>query len=104
MIIDSVGFIEIVISLLGGTALALVYFGLLWLTIEQLPTRKYPFRLLVISLMLRMSLLLLAMHLILSDTHWIRLILVLTGFTVARFILLNKVNSFSQTPDKGVLI
>lgn len=74
--------------LVGGVAGSL-YFGGLWYTVRQLPTTSRPALLLLGSFLLRLTLLLGALHL-LTSAHWSYLLSALVGLLLARTLLIRR--------------
>jgi F1F0 ATPase subunit 2 len=68
---------------LAGFLLGLGFFGGLWWTVRRIPVSRHPGVLIMISLLLRMSVVLACFYLILQ-LHWQALLAALVGFTLAR--------------------
>lgn len=77
------------VALPMGFALGSLFFGGLWLTIQQLPTTQQPFRLFMASYLGRMAIALVGIYWI-TDGHWIRALVCLLGFTIARFFFIQR--------------
>ncbi len=80
---------QIVLSLLTGLFSGALFFHGLWHTVHKLAHSQRPMLLLATSLLLRMGLLMLALVAVLNWLNWQALILCLTGFLVARTLLLS---------------
>lgn len=76
-------------ALTAGFALGSVYFATLWWTVRQLPTAEQPMRLFVGSLIGRTGLVLVGFYFIM-DGHWERILACVVGFTIARFLLVQR--------------
>ena len=86
-------------SLATGVMLGLLYFGGLWLTMRSLPAVRYPALVALGSFFTRTALLLAAFYLVM-DGHWERLGACLTGFVVARNLVVRRLRGVSrQGPD-----
>ena len=85
--------ISLVIALLTGLGLGLFYFGCLWLTVKRLTTVKHPYRLILVSFLLRLAISLTGFYLILISSGEQKLISLLTcilGFFIIRGILIRR--------------
>lgn len=78
------------IAFILGTALSGIYFGTLWLTVRRLVHNRQPAVFLMLSLLLRMSVILSCFYLILNGGHWDRLLAALLGFITLRSLLMRK--------------
>lgn len=88
-----------IIALIIGSALGLFYFGGLWLTVQQLPVTKHPYRLIFFSFIFRLGTTLLILSLILSGNSIYNVIPLLTcclGFLAVRTIMILFIQSRSQ--------
>ncbi len=81
------------LALLAGLVLGLFYFGILWITVQQIPTTKKPFILIMGSFLVRMTFLFGAFYLIVSYSDWQYLIACLIGFMLTRFVMVRKIKS-----------
>lgn len=72
-----------------GFALGIFYFGGLWLTVQYLTRSSRPALVSMVSLLVRMAVTLIGFYLVL-DGQWLRLIVCLVGFFVARFVLIQR--------------
>ncbi len=70
-----------------GAVLSGLYFGALWMTLRRLTHHRHPAVLLMLSLLLRLTLLLIGFYLILDRGHWDRLLAALIGFILVRILL-----------------
>lgn len=63
-----------------GSGLGLFYFGGLWLTVQQLPVTKHPYRLMLSSFLLRLGISMFVLSLIIGgNTELYNVITLLTG-------------------------
>ena len=88
-----------IIALIIGSALGLFYFGGLWLTVQQLPVTKHPYRLIFFSFIFRLGITLFILSLILSGNNIHNVIPLLTcclGFLVVRTMMILFIQSRSQ--------
>lgn len=79
----AVDFCHMLWGFVAGLASGALYFGGLWLTVNQLPRTKRPYRLLVGSFFLRMLAVLAVFYLLLS-LGWGVLIVAMLGLLLAR--------------------
>ncbi len=79
--------IYLLIALPLGFTLGIFYFVNLWITVRQIPTTQWPFRLIVGSFVGRTSITILGFYLIM-DGNWQRMLISLLGFVLARSILI----------------
>ncbi|MBP7765930.1 MAG: ATP synthase subunit I [Syntrophaceae bacterium] len=70
-----------------GLALGAFYFISLWQTVKRLSRTESRARLLIVSYLLRLSVVLPAFYFLLKDGRWERLAIALVGFVVMRKIL-----------------
>ena len=77
----------LVLMFAAGMALGACYFVGLWQTLKRLPQTKGRGRLLLVSLVVRLSVLLAIFYFLLQDGRWERLAAALIGFVVMRKIL-----------------
>ncbi|WP_231866911.1 MULTISPECIES: ATP synthase subunit I [unclassified Anabaena] len=80
---------SLLISLILGFVLGVFYFASLWVTVRQLPTTQWPFRLIFGSFVGRIVIALLGFYLIMNGT-WQRVLVALLGFLVARGVLIHR--------------
>jgi F1F0 ATPase subunit 2 len=73
-------------AVLAGAALGSVYFGGLWWTARRLGSFHRPVRGILASALLRMGFALGGFYMV-ADGHWLRLLLCLVGFTMARAVV-----------------
>ena len=71
------------LCLVAGSLLGVIFFGGLWLTVQKIPTSTHPIRLVLLSLVTRISLTLAGFY-GLTQGHWQNLAACLVGFGVAR--------------------
>ena len=72
-----------------GFGLGYFYFGMLWLTVRQLPSTQWPARLFVGSFVGRMAVVLLGMYWV-ADGQWTRSLVCLAGILLARIWLTHR--------------
>lgn len=77
----------LVLMFAAGLALGALYFVSLWQTVKRLPQTESRARLLIISFVLRLSVVLTAFYFLMRDGHWERLAVAMIGFVVMRKIL-----------------
>ena len=87
--------LTLVLALNGGALLGTFFFGGLWWTVQKGVSSEQPVIWFFISLMLRMSIVLVGFYLV-GHGQWQRLIACLLGFICARFI----VTALTATFDK----
>ncbi|KFZ44275.1 hypothetical protein DS62_06910 [Smithella sp. SC_K08D17] len=71
----------------AGLALGAFYFITLWHTVQRLPAAHGPTRLMLVSFVLRMTVVLAGFYLIMGGEHWERLAAAMLGFIIIRKIL-----------------
>lgn len=79
-------FLTLTLSAIAGIALGIFYFYSLWITVRQLPSTQWPFRLVVGSAIGRTVITLFGFYIVM-DGDWKRAIAVLIGFIIGRTIL-----------------
>lgn len=79
--------IPLILALISGVGLGLFYFGVLWLTVRQLPKTNYPVLLTWGSFFWRISTISLGFYLVMGN-HAERLIVCLLAFLWVRNLLL----------------
>ncbi len=77
----------LVLMFAAGMALGALYFVGLWQTVKRLPQAEGRGLLLLVSLVVRLSVLLAVFYFLLQDGRWERLAAALIGFVVMRKIL-----------------
>jgi F1F0 ATPase subunit 2 len=82
-------------SFVLGMVLSGLYFGTLWFTLRRLVNRPRPGLFLLLSLLLRLSLLLGCFYLILHTGHWQQLLAALAGFMTLRILLMRKIKAMN---------
>ena len=79
-----------IIAFILGSSLGVFYFGGLWLTVQQLPVTKHPYRLMFFSFMFRLGISLFILSLIVSHNskllNVISLLVSCVGFLIVRTI------------------
>ena len=79
-----------IIAFIVGSGLGLFYFGGLWLTVQQLPITKHPYRLMLFSFLFRMGISLFILYLILGGNtklyNLVSLLACFLGFLIVRTI------------------
>jgi F1F0 ATPase subunit 2 len=83
-------FLALTISLAGGFGAGVIFFGGLWLTVRRLDRLRYPGVVFLLSSVARLALVL-AVFWWLSRDGLPQLALCLTGFIIARFVLIRTV-------------
>ena len=69
-----------IIAFIVGSGLGLFYFGGLWLTVQQLPITKHPYRLMLLSFLFRLGVSVFVLSLIIDgNTELYNVITLLTG-------------------------
>ncbi|MDJ0535244.1 MAG: ATP synthase subunit I [Xenococcaceae cyanobacterium MO_207.B15] len=95
----------LIIAFIVGSGLGLFYFGGLWLTVQQLPVTKHPYRLMLFSFLFRLGISLFVLSLIVGgNTKLYNVISLLAcglGFLMVRtiMILCMQLRSQSKTND-----
>ncbi len=79
--------LQLVLALAAGAALGAVFFGGLWLTLQQLPTTRRPVLLAMGSLIGRTAIILVGFYLVM-DGNWQRLLACALGFILMRQLLI----------------
>lgn len=77
--------LSLVLALVTGVLLGGVFFGGLWWTVRKVVSSKQPALWLLGSVLLRMSIALAGFYFV-AHGHWVRLLVCLLGFVVARMI------------------
>ena len=77
----------LILVLIAGVLLGIIFFGGLWWTTKQVMLSGKSAMWLVGSFLLRTSIVLIGFYL-LSNNHWERLLACLSGFIVARFVVI----------------
>nr|WP_017324533.1 ATP synthase subunit I [Synechococcus sp. PCC 7336] len=72
-----------------GFGLGYFYFGMLWLTVRQLPSTQWPIRLFVGSFLGRLTVALIGIYLV-TNGQWERALACLGGFLLARSLLIHR--------------
>lgn len=89
--------INLVLAVMGGFALGLIYFAVLWITIQRLPVSRHPAVLSLRSLLVRLVVALVGFYLI-GAGDWRRFLLALGGFIAARLFLVRQWGGRCITP------
>ncbi len=79
--------VYIAAAFLGGLGLGTLFFGGLWLTIRKSVSSRTPALWILFSFFFRVGIILTGFYFIASGS-WQRLVIALTGFIVARFMVL----------------
>ena len=89
-----------IIALIIGSGLGLFYFGGLWLTVQQLPVTKHPYRLILFSFIFRLVISLFVLSLIVKGHRelysLIPLLACCLGFLIVRTIMILFIQSGSK--------
>lgn len=78
-------------ALAYGFLLGYFYFGMLWLTVRQLPSTRWPVRLFIGSFLGRMAIALFGIYWV-SDGQWTRMLVCLGGIVLARILLTHRLH------------
>jgi len=89
--------VTIIPALVTGLLLGTLFFGGLWWTIRKGISSPRPARWFVVSLLLRTSITLVGFY-VASDGHWLKLLMCLFGFTLAR-LLVTRFTRFAEKPS-----
>ena len=89
------GLMPLVLSLCAGAGLGLLFFGGLWWTVRRLPMARHPAPLALGSLVVRLGGSLAGFYLVM-DGHWVRLLACLTGFLLARTLLVRRLQPLDK--------
>lgn len=81
-----VAIIELPWALMGGVGVGLFYFGGLWWTVRQLPSRRYPWLWALGSFLVRGGLSVMAFYWI-TGGRWEPVVMSLGGFLVVRTVM-----------------
>jgi len=79
--------INMVLAFVGGLALGIFFFGVLWLTVKKAVTTKIPALWLFGSFFLRKGITMVGFYFI-SSGSWKRLVVCVAGFIAARFLVI----------------
>lgn len=82
----------------GGFALGAIYFGGLWLTVRSVPTMRQPALWLMLSFVLRMSVVLTGIYFVMGG-RWERLVACMVGFLLARTLLIRRLRDVGQVSN-----
>lgn len=91
---------EILIMILNfivGIALGIIFFGGLWLTVKKAVTSTKPALFILVSFVIRISLVLLGFYFITAG-NWQKLLMALAGFIIARFLVIH----FTKTKQSSI--
>ena len=80
---------HLLIALTFGFAIGVFYFSSLWVTVRQLPTTQQPILLIIGSLLGRLTIAIFGFYSIM-DGSWQQLLIALSGFVLARSILIRR--------------
>jgi F1F0 ATPase subunit 2 len=84
-----------ILAFIAGTALGIIFFGGLWLTVKKVVTAKVPALWVLGSFIFRVGIVLTGFYFI-SSGSWQRLVSCLIGFIVARFIVIQLTKSIDE--------
>lgn len=87
----SIDFAGVFVSLIAGTALGLLYFGGLWLTVERLPKSSLPALLTMGSFLVRTGIVILGFYYIMEG-RLERLLVAMVGFLITRIFLVRLIS------------
>jgi F1F0 ATPase subunit 2 len=88
------------LPLLAGMIMAWFYFGMLWITIRQLPGTRNPGMLALGAYIFRMGFILAGFYFV-SDGRWERILVCLGGFILMRKILVRKWGLRAKIPHSN---
>lgn len=91
---------HLLIALPFGFGLGYFYFGMLWLTVKQLPSTQWPARLFVGSFVGRMAVVLLGIYWV-ADGQWAPTLVCLAGILLARWLLTHRLKPQDLGTDVG---
>tara|TARA_R110001606_G_scaffold395664_2_gene568430 strand:+ start:47421 stop:47726 length:306 start_codon:yes stop_codon:yes gene_type:complete len=89
---------SLLLALLEGALLGVYFFVGLWWTVRKLATSKQVALLFFVSMLLRSSVVVLGFYFILGD-NWQKLVAGLTGFIIARIIVIRLTQSAGESVD-----
>lgn len=89
--------LPVLLALVAGLGLGLVYFGGLWLTVQQLGRTRSPTLLFAASFVVRTALVVVGMYLVM-DGNWQRMLACLAGFIVVRQVMLSRLRPDRLAP------
>lgn len=84
--------VTVLLALVAGLGLGLIFFGGLWLTVRQLPTRRYSVPLFLGSFVGRTAVVLAGFYFVM-DGRWERVLACLAGFIMVRQLLVSRLRS-----------
>jgi len=85
------------LAAIAGAALGLFYFGALWLTVRSLAGSDHPILLAMGSLFGRLAVVVGAFYLVATFGGWIAVLIALSGFILARIILVRRWRPLERT-------
>ena len=85
----SLNCLAIVVALLVGLGLGWIYFGGLWLTIQQLPHIPQPIPLMMISFLLRLAIALVSVYLLINSFEGGQVVISLLTFSLGFLLMRN---------------
>lgn len=95
--------LQLALALAAGAILGAVFFGGLWLTLQQLPTTRWPMLVALGSLIGRTSVTLLGFYVVM-DGNWQRLLVCVLGFILIRQLMIRWLHPTQPSPlslDQG---
>lgn len=90
--------VSLLLACAAGMGLGLFYFGLLWLTVRELPTCGRPALLFMVSFAGRTALALVGFYLVMA-WHWERMLACLAGFVAMRQFVFSRLR-----PEKATTV
>ena len=90
--------LDILPALIAGLLLGILFFGGLWWTVRKGIASSRPTRWFLGSLLLRTSLTLVGFYVV-SDGQWLKLLMCLLGFTLAR-LLVTRLTRLAEKPSR----
>jgi len=85
--LDAALIFTLITAFIAGLFFGAFYFITLWHTVQRLPAAHGPARLMLVSFVLRMTVVLAGFYLIMGGEHWERLAAAMLGFIIIRKIL-----------------
>ena len=87
--------VYLVFAFIGGLALGILFFGVLWLTVKKAVTAKIPALWIFGSFFIRTGIILVGFYFI-SSGNLKRLVVCLVGFMIARFLVIHFTRSVDE--------
>ena len=87
--------VNMTLAFISGLALGTLFFGGLWLTVKKAVNAKIPALWIFGSFFFRISVTLVGFYFI-GSGNWVRLLICLSGFIIARFIVIHFTKSIDE--------